>query len=189
MLDDIDLDIPEEETPPRRTNNRNFLWLAGVLGAIMLLALVGMAAYALFILPRQQAAQQEEAANAPLTSTALAKAAQVTNTPIGTNTSTPTSTPTATPPPTETPTSTPITPVFTSEGGDATATFNALLTQAALSQTEAAGGAQTPTPTQTPSSLPDAGFADGISAPDLLAAAALLLLVILLSRRLRSATN
>jgi len=206
MLDDMDLDIPEASSPPPapRSGNRSFLLVAGILGAIMLLALIAMAYYALVILPAQRAAAPSES---QLTQTALARA---TRTPTGspTFTTTPSSTRTETSPPpsaTSSLTETPVTPIFSNTPfetpGPATATVNALLTQAALAQTQAAtaaatstptlgagtAAAPTNTPTTTPSALPSSGFAEDIGAPGLLAMAAILLVIIILSRRLRAA--
>jgi len=203
MLDDSDLDIPEQTPPPRRSGGRSFLVIAGTLGAIMLLSLVGMAVYALVILPQQQA-EPPTLSDVQQTQTAIAGALQVTSTSTATVTFTVTSSPTTEPPsptaetPSETPSETPLTPLFTdtftASPDPATATVNALLTQAALAQTQAATpGAQTSTPSTsstpstTPSQLPDSGFIDDIGAPGLLAAAAILLLVIFATRRLRSA--
>jgi cytoskeletal protein RodZ len=203
MLEDSELDFPEESPPPepKRAGNRGFLVAAGTLGAIMLLAMVGIAYYALVILPEQQAAEPPPLSAAEMTGTAVALALQATNTSTNTITSTSTNTTTNTPTATRTSTSTltPITPLFTetftASPNGATQTVNALLTQAAVAQTQAAGtGAAsatqgTPgTPTSTPSALPDSGFADNIGAPGLLAAAAALLLIIFIARRLRANT-
>jgi len=65
----------------------------------------------------------------------------------------------------------------------------ALLTQAALAQTQAAQQLLTQTATPTATGLPDTGFADDIGAPTLLGMAALLIVVIFVARRLRAATN
>ena len=183
MLDDTELDLPEEpkSEPPRRGGNR-FVVMAGALGAIMLLALVAIVIYALVILPQQEAAEPVLSAE-QLTGTVLAQAAQVTNTSTTTLTASLTPTVTNTPRPTNTPLLSPTT-------DPATATVNALLTQAALAQTQAVsptGPSPTPgTPTVTPSALPSSGFADDIGAPGLLAAAAVLLAVIFLARRYRN---
>ena len=190
MLDDLDLDIPESSPPPPpRSGNRSFLLVAGILGAIMLLALIAMAYYALVILPAQPSAALATGTSSP-TGSPIASL-----TPFSTNTET-ISPPTATPSLTDTP----VTPIFTAN--PATATVNALLTQAALAQTAAAtagGATNTPTlgagtaaaptntPTTTPSALPNSGFAEDVGAPGLLVMAVVLLLVILLSRRLRAA--
>lgn len=198
MLDDSALDLSQEPSPPpRRSGNRSFLVVAGILGGIMLVALIGLAVYALVILPGLRAAEPQPPSSAQLTSTAVAHSLQITNTP--TVTRTPTRTPTRTftatsAPPTSTDTvAAPLftdTPTSTPEG--ATETVAALLTQAALAQTQAAtstGASATPsseTPTSTPSALPQSGFGDSSGAPLLLATAALLLLVIIAARRLRN---
>lgn len=185
MLDDTELDLPEEpkSEPPRRGGNR-FVVIAGALGAIMLLALVAIVIYALVILPEQETSEPVLSAE-QLSGTVLAQAAQITNTSTPTLTASTTPTVTNTPRPTNTPLLSPTT-------DPATATVNALLTQAALAQTQAVavsptGASATPgTPTVTPSALPSSGFADDIGAPGLLAAAAVLLAVIFLARRYRS---
>jgi cytoskeletal protein RodZ len=204
MLDDIDLDIPEEEPQrPRPSGNRSFLVVAGILGAIMLLALIGLAIYALVILPRQQAAEEAGPSSLQLTSTALAQALQVTNTPsltpsqTATNTLSPTPIPTDTPLPSDTPavSDTPLTPIFTSaasatdtlapsatvDPAGQTATAQSVLTAAAAAATSAALG----TPSATPSALPDSGFADDVGLPGLAIATALLLAIIFATRALR----
>ena len=72
-----------------RRKVERFLVVAGILGAIMLLALVALAVYALVILPQQQrAAQPTEALSEQQTATELAHALQVTNTATATNTRT-----------------------------------------------------------------------------------------------------
>ncbi|HKJ26699.1 MAG TPA: LPXTG cell wall anchor domain-containing protein, partial [Anaerolineales bacterium] len=67
----------------------------------------------------------------------------------------------------------------------------ALLTQAALAQTQAAAQllTQSPTPTPTSTGLPDTGIMDDIGAPTMLGMAGLLILVIFITRRLRAATS
>lgn len=185
MLDDTELDIPEGpgSEPPRRPGNR-FIVVAGALGAIMLLALVAIVIYALVILPEQEPAAPGPSA-IELTASALARV-QVTDTPLATSTASATPTNTNTPRPTNT-------PLLTSTSDPATETVNALLTQAALAQTQAVsptpdGPTATPgTPTATPSALPDSGFADDAGVPVLVGAAALLLAVIFVARRLRQA--
>jgi hypothetical protein len=204
MLDDMELDIPEASPPPDKpSGNRGFITAVSILGGIMLLALIAMLVYALVILPGQQRAAEEEGLTAvELTSTAVARGlAQVTNTVAAAS---PTASPTRTatvPPPTNTPrpSNTPVTPLFTDTPGtpanDATATVNALLTQAALAQTQAiatsdgtATATTTPaTATSTPSALPQSGFAEDLGAPSLLLAAGILVVIIIVSRRLRSA--
>ena len=190
MLDDLNLDFPEETPPPQRPRSRRFLTMAGILAGILLLALLAIAVYALVILPQQQG---PPAIDLAATSTALA-IAQITDTstPTGTQTATITDTSTPTNTPTDIPTATPITPVFTSLANSATQTVQALLTQAALAQTQAASGTQTPgtaTPTPNVNILPDSGFGDNANLPGLLVASALLILVILGARRLRTSNS
>lgn len=188
MLDDNDLDIPEESQEQQRSGNRSFVMIAGVLGTLLVLALIAMAVYTLVYLPRQAAEPDEGPSAAQLTNTAEAKALQITSTPSNTPTATLTRTPTNTrPPASDTPTETPVTPIFSITPDPATATVNALLTAAAAAQTNAASTILTFTPTATSStsSLPDAGFSDNFGAPGLLIAAGLLLIVIVAARRLR----
>lgn len=197
MLDDLDLDIPEASPPPEppRSNNRGFLVAVGILGTIMLLGIIAMVYYALVILPEQRAA---EPSTAQQTQTAVAHALQVTstNTLAPSQTSTPTVQPaTATPRNTNTPLITNTSAATTAAPvGGATATVNALLTQAALAQTQAVTSAASPTVTTTPptatitaSALPQSGFAEDIGAPGLLLGAVILLTVIFVARRLRTA--
>lgn len=184
MLDDTELELPEEPSPepPRRSGNR-FLLVAGGLGAIMLLALVAIVGYALVILPGQRAAEPRLSQD-QLTGTALAQIIQATSTATPTRTATTTPTKTNTPRPTST-------PLLSPTIDPATATVNALLTQAALAQTQAVSPtgptATAGTPSATPRALPSSGFADDVGAPGLLAAAATLLAIIFLARRFRNA--
>ena len=66
--------------------------------------------------------------------------------------------------------------------------MQALLTQAALAQTQAAQELLTQTSTPTVTALADTGFADDVGAPTLIAMAGLLVLVIFIARRLRANT-
>ena len=111
------------------------------------------------------------------------------NTPPPTSTQVP---PTSTPPPTAT-----QVPVEDGSGGGPTpdprtATVQALLTQAALAQTQAAQQLLTQTSTPTATGLPDTGIADdlgNISPQVMLGMAGLLILVIFIARRLRASTG
>lgn len=194
MLDDLDLDIPEASPPPEppRSGNRGFLVAVGILGTIMLLGIIAMVYYALVILPEQRAA---EPSTAQQTQTAVARALQVTST----NTVSPSPTRTATISPTPRNTNTPLitnTSAATTAApvGGATQTVNALLTQAALAQTQAVTSDASATVTTTPptatvtaSALPQSGFAEDVGAPGLLLGAVILLAVIFVTRRLRTA--
>ena len=176
----------EETIATSRGSNRTFLVVAGILGGILLIALLAIAGYAVVILPGRDTGQQTQVAAINATNTAVAEEAHLTAVGWG-RTQTPTIT--ATLPPTETftpvptNTATPVlaptnTPEPTSEGTQAqdpaTATVAALMTQQAE---------ETPIPTAT--ALPDTGFADDFGVPGLLLVAGVLMVVIILSRRLR----
>jgi hypothetical protein len=67
-------DMPEggEDGAPGGSNNRTFLIAAGIIGGVILLALLCMAAYAFFLLPRQNAGQAAQQTAVLLTNTAIA---------------------------------------------------------------------------------------------------------------------
>lgn len=192
MNDFEDMDFEEigsEETiSTSRGSNRTFLIVAGILGGILLIALLAIAAYAVLYLPSRDTGQQTQVAEINATNTAVAEEAQltaiakqVTMTPTITATSEPTNTPTMTPSSTSTPV---LAPTNTPDGTDdpaATETVAALLTQ------QAGGGGATPIPTAT--ALPDTGFADDFGVPGLVLVAGVLMVIIILSRRLRTSTN
>jgi hypothetical protein len=209
MLDDFDLDFPEEEDEAAdAAGNRNFMIIAGGLGGLLLIALICIAIYAMVILPSRQreAAQQETQQAATQTTsaqqTSAAESIEQTSivlsyTPTVTDTPTPTETQTLTPEPSATsegtgaaPTGEAGTPSPTLEGGPTTdprtATVQALLTSAAAAQTQAAGSLSTVTATPTlVGALPDTGFFDDGGALLLITVAALLILVIVMARLLR----
>ncbi len=192
MNDFEDMDFEEigsEETiSTSRGSNRTFLIVAGILGGILLIALLAIAAYAVLYLPSRDTGQQTQVAEINATNTAVAEQAQltaiakqVTMTPTFTATLEPTNTPTMTPSSTSTPV---LAPTNTPDGTDdpaATETVAALLTQ------QAGGGGATPIPTAT--ALPDTGFADDFGVPGLVLVAGVLMVIIILSRRLRTSTN
>ena len=194
MNDFEDMDFEEigsEETiSTSRGSNRTFVIVAGILGGILLIALLAIAAYAVLYLPSRDTGQQTQVAEINATNTAVAEEAQltaiakqVTMTPTFTATSPPTNTPTLTLVPSST--STPVlAPTNTPDGTidpAATETVAALLTQ------QAGGGGATPIPTAT--ALPDTGFADDFGVPGLVLVAGVLMVIIILSRRLRTSTN
>ena len=192
MNDFEDMDFEEigsEETiSTSRGSNRTFVIVAGILGGILLIALLAIAAYAVLYLPSRDTGQQTQVAEINATNTAVAEEAQltaiakqVTMTPTFTATSPPTNTPTMIPSSTSTPV---LAPTNTPDGTDdpaATETVAALLTQ------QAGGGGATPIPTAT--ALPDTGFADDFGVPGLVLVAGVLMVIIILSRRLRTSTN
>ena len=189
-FEDMDFEeIGSEETiSTSRGSNRTFLIVAGILGGILLIALLAIAAYAVLYLPSRDTGQQTQVAEINATNTAVAEEAQltaiakqVTMTPTSTATLEPTNTPTMTPSSTSTPV---LAPTNTPDGTDdpaATETVAALLTQ------QAGGGGATPIPTAT--ALPDTGFADDFGVPGLVLVAGVLMVIIILSRRLRTSTN
>ena len=191
MNDFEDMDFEEigsEETiSTSRGSNRTFVIVAGILGGILLIALLAIAAYAVLYLPSRDTGQQTQVAEINATNTAVAEEAQltaiakqVTMTPTFTATSPPTNTNTPTMVPSTT--STPVlAPTNTPDDLAATETVAALLTQ------QAGGAGATPIPTAT--ALPDTGFADDFGVPGLVLVAGVLMVIIILSRRLRTSTN
>jgi LPXTG-motif cell wall-anchored protein len=185
MDSDLDSDLDsgygsEEVPPPEESSNRTFLIVAGILGAITIIALICIVAYAMFYLPGQKNQQATQVAEVNAQNTAVALAITQTSAAVF-FTSTPTNTSTPAP---NTPTSSPTpllavptdTPVPTDD--PRTATVAALLTQAAEAQLTAV-------PTST--ALPSTGFVDEVGIPGLMGMAILLIVVIFLARRLRSA--
>jgi hypothetical protein len=190
---DLDFeDISDDATiSTSRGSNRTFLIVAGILGGILLIALLAIAAYAILILPNRGMNQQTQAAEINATNTAVAEGAQltaiarqVTFTPTFTATSPPTTTSTPEPTNTATPILAPTNTVDPADGplqdAAATETVAALLTQQA--------GGDEPTPIPTSTALPDTGFADDFGVPGLALIAGVLLVIIILSRRLRTST-
>jgi len=174
----------EAGPPPEESSNRPFLFVAGILGGIMLLSLIAIVAFALARpLLSGGSNRQTQAAEINLKNTEVARAVSLTEVAVAAL-ATPSPTeppPTATPAPTNTlvvAQQVTNTPLPTTD--PRTATVSALLTQAAE--------AQKTEPAATPTQLPTTGFADDVGAPGLLALAVLLVVVIFLSRRLRTAS-
>lgn len=169
-------------------NNRTFLIAAGVIGGLILLSLICMAAYALVFLPQQQAAREAQQAQINLQNTQVAAAFTATaqvllftpTLPPASETPTPTNTPvvaeaTATPEPATT-TPEPI-----------TATVAAAYTQAALLEKTVVPTAEgISTAFAAVTQVPDTGFFDDVGLPGLVIMTAVLMAVIFLARRLRS---
>lgn len=190
-FDDMDMDMDsdsggmdfdlDEDSPPEESGNRTFIIVAGILGAITVLALVCIAAYAFVVLPRQRA--QNEARDAETFAQNTQVALAITQT-YAAKAIEPTSTVTPIPPTstlTSSPTPVVAVPTITSAalGDPRTATVSALLTQAAIVT-------RTVIPTST--ALPSTGFVEDVGVPGLLGMAALLIAVIFLARRLRTAS-
>jgi len=191
-FDDLEFeDLDSDETvTTSRGSNRTFLVVAGILGGILLLALLAIAAYAVVILPGRDTGQQTQVAAINATNTAVAEesqltavARQITLTPTFTATNTPTKTSTPTPTNTSTPVLAPTNTPEPVSLDPETATVSALLTQ------QAAGGGEDGTPIPTATALPDTGFADDFGVPGLLLIAGVLVVVIILSRRLRASST
>lgn len=129
-MNDVEQELGEEKPPER--NNRTFMIIAGILGGIMVLALLCIAGLAIFrYLPGQRAAQYANETNVAQASAVALSASQTASAPLATSTRQPTVLPTNTRVPTKTavivlgPSKT---PTFNSD----VATRDALLTQAAL---------------------------------------------------------
>jgi len=179
-----DLEEEQEEQAAAGSSNRNFWIIFGVLGSILMLALICMAIYAVFILPERHNQAQDQNATAiaqnteiALSYTQTAAAARATPTKWPTNTTLPS------------PTHTPLmggveaAPTATREDG-VMETRVAMVTEAAATSEAAAALTQAAEPTST--ELPETGFAEDVGIPGLLAMAAVFIVVIFLVRRLRA---
>jgi cytoskeletal protein RodZ len=205
-MNDVEQELGEEK-PPDKNGNRTFMIIAGILGGIMVLALLCIAGLALFrYLPGQRAAQHANETNVAQATASAFAASQSASTPTTTATRRPTSLPTNTQVPTKTLVIV-VGPTKTSTLDIAAATQNALFTQAAqtaqatqavqATQTEQATQTARATQTQSPSAtplrptttaLPATGIAQDLGTPGLIAVAFILVVVIFLVRRLRTAS-
>jgi LPXTG-motif cell wall-anchored protein len=173
----------DQSPPPEGGSNRTFFMVAGVIGGIMIVALICLALYALVAAPQLRARETQNAQAVAATNTQMAiSAIQTAN--AAKFTAVPTITPllpTALPTATSSPTPVLAVPtqVIVSPTIDRTGTVAALLTEAAAGKLTA---------TATASGLPDTGFMDNVGAPGLLGLAVVLIVVIFLVRRLRTAS-
>ena len=172
------------QPPKKKSSNRNFLLAIGILGVILILALVLLLMVAPGILQQQRANQLEQAAqiNAANTATAMAATALAFQ-----NAATATPNP-ALFTPTKTPvvvlqTSTPAAVVSSGLSQSDQATVQALQTQMAGAQ-GGANGTATAIALQA-TALPESGFADEVGLPGMIGLAAVLIVVVFLSRKLR----
>jgi hypothetical protein len=204
-MSDLDFSNFEQEPQQKPKNNRSFMVIVGVLGAIILLALLAAAAYAILVLPGQNSARAKQAIEINAQNTATVMAA--TSSAMTAMAPTETPEPTATPEPSNTPlpTETPLPPVSTSTavlgvGGASediamTATVSSLLTQAAGTKPGANGTATTDPnafgagSNLTPTALPTTGFADEVGIPATVGLAFLCIVLILVTRQLRTARS
>jgi cytoskeletal protein RodZ len=188
-MNDVEQELGEER-PPENNGNRTFLIIAGVLGGVMVLALLSILGVALLRnLPNQRATQSFNATKAAQDTAAVISANQTASVPTATATRQPTFTPTNTRAPTNTPVIV-IAPTKSPTLDIAVATRNALLTQTAtrsVTQTEVVKATSTP-PKPTTTALPATGIADELGTPGLLMAAFVLVAVIFIVRRLRTAS-
>ena len=176
------LETPEPPLPEERSN-RTFLIVAGIMGGLVFLTLVGMAIYLLVYAPRLTS--QRNAAQATIEAGNALVAQQVTLTAqaaLWTPTQPPTLTPTYTPRSSPTPLIALSTSAPTTDAAAVAA--SAQQTQAAINLTATAiatrafGG----------SGLPTTGFFDEVGLPSMILLAAALVVVIFLARRLRRST-
>ena len=207
MLDDFDLDLPDEEDDEGLDDifpsedegaaggglaglfaNRTFVMVAGGLGALIVITLIGVAIYLFINRPDPAEIAANETATAAVIATGTSQARTETAAALM-----PSLTPTETlaPSATSSPTIDVSAPTATDTPGGPTAdprtaTVQALLTQAALAQTQAAASILTVSPTPTATARPDTGFMDDVGTPTLFGLTALLLIVIFIARRLRA---
>jgi hypothetical protein len=194
---DLSDDLQEEPNPPEESSNRTFLIIAGVLGAIALLALVCIAVYALVLAPRNKSSQSAQRSTLEAQGTAVQEIINATSTAnqmaaiIAAYTHTPTNT-TIPPTFTATATQTPVVVIPTTSIVMATDTPNAqtatamsLFATLDANATRLASTFTARPPNAT--SIPNTGFADDIGLPAMLGMAVLLVVVIFLARRLRTA--
>ncbi len=206
-FDEFDEETLLEEDPDEKPNSskRTLQIILGVIGAIILIAMIGLAVYAAMILPQRNAQRLQEVAeiNARNTATALSvtQFAFAQREMLNAN-------PTATPKNLELSSPTPVvlkatadpalaksalpainaaaqTPAPASSALDLSArtqTVSALLTQAA-------GGYSTAVATLGATQLPRTGFMDEVGLPSMVGLAGLLLVVIVVARRLRSSNT
>ena len=164
----------DEPNPPEESSNRTFLLIAGILGGLVLLALLCLVGY--FFFARGNTQQADQTAQAQATQQAATIQAGLTQTSVAQNL-TLTAAVTNTVPPTNTPVIAQPTVTFTATQNPATATVGAAFTQIAVS---------TGTIIATSTALPNTGFIDDAGAPGLLLMALVLVIVIFLVRRLRA---
>ena len=198
---DLNDDLQDEAAPPEESSNRTFIIIAGVLGAIALLALGCIAVYALVILPRTRNAQEAQRATLDAQNTEVAAIIERTSTAAekqrleAAYTHTPTNTllvPTFTATATSSPTpvvavpTTAVAPPATDTPNAQTATAMALFATLDANATSLAS-TFTARPGGQATSIPSTGFADDIGLPAMIGMAVLLIAIIFLARRLRTA--
>jgi hypothetical protein len=176
------------QPPRKKSSNRTFLLAIGILGVILILAVVLLVMVAPGIMAQQRADQMEQAAqiNAANTATAMAATSLAIQ-----NAATATPNP-ALFTPTKTPvvvlqTSTPAAVVSSGLSQSDQATVQALQTQMAAAQ-GGANGTATAIALQA-TALPESGFADEVGLPGMIGLAAVLIAVVFLSRKIRTGAH
>ena len=173
----------EPPVPEKQPSGKNFLLAIGIIGVILILALVLLLLVAPNIISQQRASNMEQAAqiNAANTATAMAATANAAQARV-----TPTKVVVVVAAGASSATKTPVIMVATSTPVVAGAALSAseLATVQALQTQMAQGGAGTGTPTST--ALPNSGFADDYGIPGMVGLAAVLIAVIFFSRKLRT---
>lgn len=165
-----------DATPPEENNNRTFLIVAGVLGAIVLLSIGCLAVYALVVLPRQQETARANANAQGTQSAAMAMALTATFESSIIPTTTMTQLPSPTPVLAQVePSTTPLPP-----------TENPATATVAVALTQVAGAAQNPVTPPAAGNMPKSGIADEYGIPGLVVATLILVLVIIVARRMRT---
>lgn len=214
-MSDFDYSQYEDTPEPKGSGNRTFAIIAGILGVIIVLALVGGAAYALFIMPEQAVQQADLAAkiSAENTATIMAATSESLLAAAASDTPEPASAPTqepvvaaavpamvATEPASAAAAAQPQDAQPTADSG-MQATVVALLTQSAggIVQAAPAGADATalpvatlqaaPTMAPTPAALPATGIADEMGIPAMFGLAVLFIAVIMVTRQLRTANS
>jgi hypothetical protein len=178
---DSEPEPPQPENQP--PSGKNFLLAIGIIGAILILALVLLLLIAPGIISRQRTNSMEQAAqiNAANTATAMAATSMAQQQAI---TSTAIVVAAA-------PSKTPVIMVATSTPVVAGAQLSAseLATVQALQTQVAANGGSGLTPTASSTALPTTGFADEYGLPGMVGLAVILIAVVFLSRKLRTAAH
>ncbi len=180
-------------------NNRMFLIIAGILGAIVILALICVVVYTMFLRPGQlkgQLAAQTSTAQAVSLANSVknteaadqaTKAARPTNTPVPPTAAAPKETKAVVAAVTATPSSTPVIALAATATSNVAAAGTPNLTQTVAALiTQGANAQKTTTAIATSTLLPKSGFAEDIGLPGLLGLAVVLVAVIFIARRLRS---
>jgi len=191
MYDDFeDLDILDEEEDElfeEKPKSRTFTIVAGILGVLIVFAIITVAAYLLFSDPdtANNTATEDPAVSQSINQTETAQAQQkfigesLTQTAVAlANQASPTE-------PAPTATAAGQTQGGTAPTQDAAATIQAAYTQAVALQTESSSLTVTPTATDS-DELPDTGVIDDLGIPGIIAFSTLLFLVIIIVRRVRT---